>query len=891
MPLLLRGVPRAALLGLLVLCGVVIPLSLLLMMHPADDSAGRSSRGARVSPPGHARRPLDLLGSKDAEELRSQIRELERIRASVRNELREMEQQRNKLNQDLQVGSQQMAKIHKELDTTKVELVTAKGKLSRAIVEASKKGGRAAGNVESNPAPIIILPSHSRLPDLGAVPVSLASEEQSSRCTVSLCFDFSRCPLTQPFRVYLYNQHLDDLFSLKHSEMVTDFVSSLQRKGSLTSDPSRACVFILLIGPLRKTETELSSSDVQKMLHSLSHWNDGINHVLINLSESQRSSQLLNGVSTGRAIVAQSHSSPNKIYRAEFDVLAPPITSVPTEPVWRLLPSLLPATRENLIYFQGKHHTVQDTVNNGFITEADIETLREALKGRESISIETKCNSDSDISTGVLDGEWALCGTASSRFAACSQSTFALVIGGSQGAHGAATYSRLVEALRCGAIPVVLGVSVLPFDAVIDWSRAAIVLPAGRFPDVHYVIRSMDTDTILQYRLRGRFLWKTYFSSPLNILDSIAAIVRYRAGHPPPPVPEYRGRSLHAIPGELRTVPSPSYQQNFSTYTHDFWNSPPGPFYMYSLTPFKPVPVSGKQYVDLNEDEMLSLPSHVVQGGGITGPVFESYLLGNYPEEHFTVVMLTYQRNDVLVQALNRLKDVTFLAKVVVVWNNEEDPPSDMLWPEIGVPVEVVQPEHNSLNNRFLPFSNIETEAILSIDDDVHLRPDEIQFGFRVWREARDQLVGFPGRFHSYDVRHGGWLYNSNYSCELSMVLTGAAFFHKYYAYLYTYWMPHEVRDTVDKFMNCEDIAMNFLISHIRRKTPLKVTTRWTFRCPGCTDALSASDEHFNERHICINTFTRIFGYIPLLYTQFRADSVLFKTRLPGHLNKCYEYV
>ena len=38
---------------------------------------------------------------------------------------------------------------------------------------------------------------------------------------------------------------------------------------------------------------------------------------------------------------------------------------------------------------------------------------------------------------------------------------------------------------------------------------------------------------------------------------------------------------------------------------------------------------------------------------------------------------------------------------------------------------------HNSLNNRFLPFSNIQTEAILSIDDDVHLRHDEIQFAFR----------------------------------------------------------------------------------------------------------------------------------------------------------------
>lgn len=37
----------------------------------------------------------------------------------------------------------------------------------------------------------------------------------------------------------------------------------------------------------------------------------------------------------------------------------------------------------------------------------------------------------------------------------------------------------------------------------------------------------------------------------------------------------------------------------------------------------------------------------------------------------------------------------------------------------------------NSLNNRFLPFSSIETDAVLSIDDDVHLRHDEIQFAFR----------------------------------------------------------------------------------------------------------------------------------------------------------------
>lgn len=51
---------------------------------------------------------------------------------------------------------------------------------------------------------------------------------------------------------------------------------------------------------------------------------------------------------------------------------------------------------------------------------------------------------------------------------------------------------------------------------------------------------------------------------------------------------------------------------------------------------------------------------------------------------------------------------------------------------------------------------------------------------FRVWRESRDRVVGFPGRYHAWDLNYrNGFLYSANYSCELSMVLTGAAFFHK----------------------------------------------------------------------------------------------------------------
>ena len=35
------------------------------------------------------------------------------------------------------------------------------------------------------------------------------------------------------------------------------------------------------------------------------------------------------------------------------------------------------------------------------------------------------------------------------------------------------------------------------------------------------------------------------------------------------------------------------------------------------------------------------------------------------------------------------------------------------------------------MNNKFLPLKEIETEAVLELDDDVFLAPEEIEFGFR----------------------------------------------------------------------------------------------------------------------------------------------------------------
>jgi len=49
----------------------------------------------------------------------------------------------------------------------------------------------------------------------------------------------------------------------------------------------------------------------------------------------------------------------------------------------------------------------------------------------------------------------------------------------------------------------------------------------------------------------------------------------------------------------------------------------------------------------------------------------------------------------------------------------------------------------------------------------------------RVWREARDQIVGIPARFHAWDSKNQQWRYGAGTVCELSIILTGAAFYHK----------------------------------------------------------------------------------------------------------------
>ncbi|KAM9302316.1 exostosin-2 [Gastrophryne carolinensis] len=290
-------------------------------------------------------------------------------------------------------------------------------------------------------------------------------------------------------------------------------------------------------------------------------------------------------------------------------------------------------------------------------------------------------------------------------------------------------------------------------------------------------------------------------------------------------------------------------------------------------------PYASRSYEEWNDPP-------AVKWSSVTNPLFLPLIPPQ--SQGFTAVVLTYDRVESLFRVITEVSKVPSLSKLLVVWNNQnKDPPEDSLWPKIRVPLKVVRTHENKLSNRFFPYDEIETEAVLAIDDDIiMLTSDELQFGYEVWREFPDRLVGYPGRLHLWDDEMNKWKYESEWTNGVSMVLTGAAFYHKYFNYLYTYKMPGDIKNWVDAHMNCEDIAMNFLVANVTGKAPIKVTPRKKFKCPECTaiDGLSLDQTHMVERSECINKFATVFGTMPLKVVEHRADPVLYKDDFPEKL-------
>ncbi|OQR66419.1 exostosin 3-like [Tropilaelaps mercedesae] len=847
------------------------------------------------------------------------LSENEKIRLSVRIELRDLEKKRtniryelDRLQQEWDDRNDKIVRQKRELNGVKLSL----GEAMRTLDEISK----------AEPA-LVRMPLSIPAAEVAMAPRRRKIINTVKDCSLEQCFDLSRCPLKNPFQVYVYPLEPRRLPGVR-SSIINALNSALRSSLHVTDNPRTACLFLhvttsrAILAPASPAGQAIGQTSTSPLANvsTLRYWNgDGANHLLLVLDNCTTNSANLGGGCNilpvdrvGRAIVAR-QTFPAGTFRPGFDYVLPTWDETPGT-----LPSILPARRKYLLSFSGSYiepeeeETTLDIAKSS-LSDKYVQGLLSQLSDNDDLlQIRTNCAHDNEVNyVPGLVGQWIECPEhGGSDVEPLADATFALVMAPRSDYYRASDLftKRLFKVIRHGAIPVILGNDVeLPFSQQLEWEKAAVILLKARAPELHLVLKTYSDADIVVLRRQGRRLMENYLATPKLSVDTLLSAVRFALKMPPPPekdepsnpvanlsvgpVNQQFSSEADEMLGPVETpYPSLSFQRNFSvTLNHwrQLFNSDFAPHRMAPWRPDDPLLPSDAKF---RGSSFGFRP--IGFGAGGSGKEFSEALGGNSPREQFTAVVLTYERQQVLLEGISSLKGLPYLNKVVVVWNGPQNPgPETLTWPDIGVPVQVIKAPVNSLNNRFVPWDAIETEAILSLDDDGRLRHDELVFAFRVWRENRDRIVGFPGRFHAFDSAHKSWNYNSNHSCELSMVLTGAAFVHKYFLYAYTNHMKAEIRELVDRLMNCEDIAINFLVSHLTRKPPIKVTSKWTFRCPGCPVALSEHDSHFLERHDCINKFSQIYGYNPLLYTQLRADSVLFKTRVPHDKQKCFKFV
>ena len=186
----------------------------------------------------------------------------------------------------------------------------------------------------------------------------------------------------------------------------------------------------------------------------------------------------------------------------------------------------------------------------------------------------------------------------------------------------------------------------------------------------------------------------------------------------------------------------------------------------------------------------------------------------------------------------------------------------------------------DSLNNRFSPLTGSHSDAIFSVDDDMRVPCEELLLAYQVWRGSPRSLIGFMPRIH---LRSQGKLvyrcwWRVWWSGTYSIILTKAAMLHHDYFKKYFQEMPQSIRDLVDRSRNCEDLAMQFLISNSTSLPPIYV--KGHLQDLGVLNGLSTNQNvvsagHMDARSQCLNDLEAIYRRNPLVKSQIVVDSGL----------------
>jgi alpha-1,4-N-acetylglucosaminyltransferase EXTL3 len=921
----------------------------------------------------------DYEKCKKLSELNLDVVDLKRIRNSYLNELKQLELKRRSSHRTLNSLKAKLDSLRNDVD----RLEHKRARLHQSLAADSIRKAELDFNIRKKLAHMQMVDKSYLLFDSlkddkndqfrgDAKAAAAKNDLTKSDCLMNDCFDYSKCQLNSKLSIYFLNysnSHLSVAVNNEKTESSIKFVSNA----------SEACLILAELTNVTSTSTRdhykklanfliEQSTNIHKMnivlvdtsgydepSQALSHL-----HSALIVSQSQTTSKNVNtneqihAITRRTTLASFTHNTrrnyDNNSYNIYFNELIHFSLISQSESVILSPPLLADSTRSYLLSYHRSWSSVEMK-----------QAFNKLLKIHTSINIELECTSDANAV--LTNNVGFMCYNRNEREEILCKSSFVLILS-DLGYWSLESTHRLIEALRCMSIPVLLEPIAqlrLPLDELIEWDELVIRLPMARLAHLASILGGISEQDLLERRLRAKSLYEAYFYTHAAQFNTLSAALMHRMRLPAAPIAEYKlprfmppneadlsgpnngssefkaalvvadyadinkngnddGDSEYLGPTNQPAMESESFLFNYTRSRYHLWNRLFYPFNAFPSTPFDPVGRNEphKWLSTFDTSDELTKSSNFSAWGGGDGAYMSHMLGGSVAPEQFTIVILAYEREPVLINSLEKYVRLPYLNRIVIVWNGAQ-PPSIEFAHKFATymsssRMHVLLARNNSLNSRFLPFDLLTTDAVLSMDDDTLLRNDEIVMAFRVWRENRDRIVGFPARYHTWSSNARDYIYESYLSCEYSMILTGAAFYHRFYHYAYTYIMASSVRRLVDQMSNCEDIAFNMLVSHLTRKPPLKVTAKWNFYCAQCEslnkinsdnpsiDAANASDaeqrvpismrkSHYAKRTQCIRYISSVFAYNPLLYSQYRADSVLYRTKLPPGKQKCFKLV
>ncbi|KAG6004394.1 hypothetical protein E4U21_001114 [Claviceps maximensis] len=244
-------------------------------------------------------------------------------------------------------------------------------------------------------------------------------------------------------------------------------------------------------------------------------------------------------------------------------------------------------------------------------------------------------------------------------------------------------------------------------------------------------------------------------------------------------------------------------------------------------------------------------------------------------DDKFTIAMQTYRRPKELNNTLHSLlsEEIPSLLEIVVVWNDVEETPPHNYTSKYGVPVRYRQSPVNSLNQKLWPDPAYQTQAIFLSDDDIFYKPKDLEFVFQSWRKfgRRRMTGGFTRCADEDSVHKNKWTYSfcstDDAHNKYNLILSGLAFAHISFLDYYSSSdaLTTKIRAYVDKHFNCEDLAINYLVSMLTGEGPLLVKGKDRYVSMAPTSGISTKPGHLEARTQCLNDYNDLFGCMPLI--------------------------